>query len=186
MSSAGLTLGRVMMNNGPMDRAAINSFCSTLPATSHTVQWRGSDVWKVGGKVFALSGGDGVFAAVSFKVTPISYAILAELPGLRPAPYLASRGMKWIQRYGPLERDDKKWEPVFVNKSRDNKHLDHDNDSNKSHGLGLDDDDLRYYLSESYHLVVAKLTRKARQELGLIPHLDELDSSRCGISPRGA
>ena len=32
-----------------------------------------------------------------------------------------------------LERDDKKWEPVFVNKSRDNKELDHDNDSIKCH-----------------------------------------------------
>ena len=34
---------------------------------------------------------------------------------------------------GALERDDKKWEPVFVNKSRDNKELDHDNDSIKCH-----------------------------------------------------
>jgi predicted DNA-binding protein (MmcQ/YjbR family) len=25
---------------------------------------------------------------------------LKALPGLRPAPYLASRGMTWIQRYG--------------------------------------------------------------------------------------
>ncbi len=36
---------------------------------------------------------------VSFKVSGISYEILKEQPGLRPAPYLASRGMTWIQHY---------------------------------------------------------------------------------------
>lgn len=29
----------------------------------------------------------------------IAYELLKEQPGLRPAPYLASRGMKWIQHY---------------------------------------------------------------------------------------
>ena len=31
-----------------------NDFCSSLPATSHVVQWGGSDVWKVGVKMFAI------------------------------------------------------------------------------------------------------------------------------------
>ncbi len=30
-----------------------NTFCSSLPATSYVVQWGGSHVWKVGGKVLA-------------------------------------------------------------------------------------------------------------------------------------
>ena len=76
-----------------------NEFCRALPATTHVVQWGGSHVWKVGGKVFAIGGwGDGE-AAFTFKVTHLSYEILKEQPGLRPAPYLASRGMKWIQNY---------------------------------------------------------------------------------------
>ncbi len=29
---------------------------ASLPATPHVVQWGGSDVWKVGGKVFAIGG----------------------------------------------------------------------------------------------------------------------------------
>jgi predicted DNA-binding protein (MmcQ/YjbR family) len=29
----------------------------------------------------------------------IAYELLKEQPGLRPAPYLASRGLKWIQHY---------------------------------------------------------------------------------------
>mgnify|MGYP001792945689 FL=1 len=77
-----------------------NDFCGALVATSRVVQWGGSHVWKVGGKVFAVAGwGDADFFAVTFKVTPLSYEILQEQPGLRPAPYLASRGMKWIQHY---------------------------------------------------------------------------------------
>ena len=32
-----------------------------------------------------------------FKCSPESYDIMKSQPGLRPAPYLASRGMKWIQ-----------------------------------------------------------------------------------------
>ncbi len=36
---------------------------------------------------------------VTFKVNDIAYEMLKDQPGLRPAPYLASRGMKWIQHY---------------------------------------------------------------------------------------
>jgi predicted DNA-binding protein (MmcQ/YjbR family) len=35
---------------------------------------------------------------VTFKCSKTSFAILGELPGLRPAPYLASRGLLWMQR----------------------------------------------------------------------------------------
>jgi len=76
-----------------------NAFCRALPATTHVVQWGGSDVWKVGGKVFAIGGwGDGD-ARFTFKVSEIGYEMLKDEPGLRPAPYLASRGMKWVQHY---------------------------------------------------------------------------------------
>ncbi len=76
-----------------------NRFCAALPATSHVVQWGGSQVWKVGGKVFAIGGWDEAVPAFTFKVSPLSFEILKALPGLRPAPYLASRGMSWIQHY---------------------------------------------------------------------------------------
>ncbi len=83
-----------------MSPAEFNAVCAALPATSHVVQWGGADVWKVGGKVFAIGGwGDGDHPAYTFKVTPIAYEMLRDQPGLRPAPYLASRGMKWIQHH---------------------------------------------------------------------------------------
>lgn len=78
----------------------LNAFCAALPATTHVVQWGGSDVWKVGGKVFAIAGrGDGDGPRVSFKVSPVAFEMLRDQPGLRPAPYLASRGMSWIQHH---------------------------------------------------------------------------------------
>lgn len=90
-----------------MSPEAYNAFCASLPATSHVVQWGGADVWKVGGKVFAIGRQqeDGEMA-VSFKCSPMAFDILGEQPGLRPAPYLASRGMKWIQRTSSEKLDD--------------------------------------------------------------------------------
>ncbi len=76
-----------------------NAFCRALPATSYVMQWRGSHVWKVGGKVFAIGGWVNEEAGVTFKVNDIAYEMMKDQPGLRPAPYLASRGMKWIQHY---------------------------------------------------------------------------------------
>jgi predicted DNA-binding protein (MmcQ/YjbR family) len=84
-----------------------NAFCASLPATTHVVQWGGAHVWKVGGKVFAIAGWSaGPALAVTFKCAPQSFDILKDLPGLRPAPYLASRGMSWIQRTGDGSMDD--------------------------------------------------------------------------------
>ena len=78
-----------------------NAFCGSLPATSYVCQWGGSDVWKVGGKVFAIGGwtSSTEVIGITFKVSPGDYEFLRDEPGLRPAPYLASRGFKWIQQF---------------------------------------------------------------------------------------
>jgi predicted DNA-binding protein (MmcQ/YjbR family) len=72
------------------------------------VQWGGAHVWKVGGKMFAVGGwNDEGVTGVTFKVSEIAFEMLKDQPGLRPAPYLASRGMKWIQHYGEPGLSDK-------------------------------------------------------------------------------
>jgi predicted DNA-binding protein (MmcQ/YjbR family) len=76
-----------------------NAFCRALPATTYVVQWGGSHVWKVGAKVFAIGGWNDHEPSFTFKVSDVAYEMLKAQPGLRPAPYLASRGMKWIQHY---------------------------------------------------------------------------------------
>ena len=83
-----------------MTLEAYNAWCGGLGPTTHVIQWGGSHVWKIGGKVFAIGTPDGdKLAACTFKVRPISFHILKEQPGCQGAPYLASRGMKWIQRF---------------------------------------------------------------------------------------
>lgn len=90
-----------------MTQDEFNAFCRSLPATSHVVQWGGADVWKVGGKVFAIGGwNEGGTKGVTFKTSEIAFEMLRDQPGLRPAPYLASRGMKWIQQYARLGLND--------------------------------------------------------------------------------
>ncbi len=70
--------------------------CLRLPAVTKVVQWEGTSVFKVGGKMFALGGG---FAARSggymFKTANMAYAMVIEHGLARPAPYLARA--KWVQ-----------------------------------------------------------------------------------------
>ncbi|WP_073579671.1 MmcQ/YjbR family DNA-binding protein [Vibrio quintilis] len=91
-----------------MTRDEFNQFCSELPATTHVVQWRGADVWKIGGKVFAIGaqGPEGL-PAVTFKTSDLNFEFLSDHEGFRPAPYFATRGMKWIQQTdGRAEQDE--------------------------------------------------------------------------------
>ena len=84
-----------------------NAFCASLPHTNHVVQWGGGNVWKVAAKLFAVAWigeADGLW--VTFKCSEMSFDLLKDRPGLRPAPYLASRGMLWIQRTNDASMDD--------------------------------------------------------------------------------
>ena len=84
-----------------------NACCRSLPHTTTVVQWGGAHVWKIGGKVFAVCWDEGAEGLhVTFKCSPLSYDILKEQPGCRPAPYLAARGMKWIQRTSEESMND--------------------------------------------------------------------------------
>lgn len=110
-----------------------NHFCSALPATTYVMQWGESHVWKVGGKVFAIGGwSKDSQPAFTFKVSELNFELLREEPGFRPAPYMAARGMKWIQQYEAIE-----------------------------------DEQLKYYLTESHRIVSVGLTKKKQKELGL-------------------
>jgi len=81
-----------------MNEQQFNQFCGALPATTYVKQWGGADVWKVGGKVFAVCGwGPDKLPAFTFKTSPNNFEFLKVSEGYRPAPYFASRGMKWIQ-----------------------------------------------------------------------------------------
>ena len=88
-----------------------NQLCQSLPSTTHVKQWGNSDVWKVGGKVFAIGGWEkNDNPAFTFKTSELNFDFLSDHPGYRPAPYLASRGMKWIQQYDADDSEDEQLE----------------------------------------------------------------------------
>jgi|SaaInl5LU_22_DNA_1037371.scaffolds.fasta_scaffold01219_5 predicted DNA-binding protein (MmcQ/YjbR family) len=116
-----------------------DAFCGALPATTYVVQWGGSHVWKVGGKVFAIgrqvkTDASSGYPAFSFKVSEHNFQVLPEHSSYRPAPYLASRGMKWIQQFNAPSSED---------------------------------GELEYYLTESHRIVSLGLSKKKQRELGL-------------------
>jgi predicted DNA-binding protein (MmcQ/YjbR family) len=94
-----------------MSPQQFNAYCKSLPHTAYVMQWGGAHVWKVGGlkagKVFAIAWfDDSKDAGITFKCSPMSFELLKESDGCRPAPYFASRGMKWIQRTSDASLSD--------------------------------------------------------------------------------
>jgi predicted DNA-binding protein (MmcQ/YjbR family) len=74
-----------------MRRTDIEAIAFALPAVTRVIQWGASDVYKVGGKVFAICGDE----AISFKVTEIGFVVLTEAGGPgRQAPYCAKG--QWV------------------------------------------------------------------------------------------
>lgn len=73
-----------------MTRRRVEQVAFALPAVTRVIQWGASDVYKVGGKVFAICGDD----AVSFKVSEIGFLVLTEDGPGRQAPYCAKG--QWV------------------------------------------------------------------------------------------
>jgi predicted DNA-binding protein (MmcQ/YjbR family) len=90
-----------------------NIFCESLEATTNIVQWGYSHMWKVGGKVFAIGGWGKIsnIPVFKFKTAEQDHHFLSVCTGYRPAPYMASRGMKRIQHYddSPKEQENLKY-----------------------------------------------------------------------------
>ncbi|HSC67723.1 MAG TPA: MmcQ/YjbR family DNA-binding protein [Cellvibrio sp.] len=101
-----------------MNYEEFNNFCGALAATSYVMQWGGSHVWKVGGKVFAIGSSYAGKPAYSFKVSDNNFHFLENKSGYRPAPYLASRGMKWIQQYEGETSQDEELQHYLIDSHR--------------------------------------------------------------------
>lgn len=86
-----------------MRPAELRRFCLTLPAATETVQWGDNQVFKVGGKMFAIIRMVGrACHGLSLKVSPDSFHILTREPGIGPAPYLARAGWVALDRLDRL------------------------------------------------------------------------------------
>lgn len=83
---------------GDLAAEAFDRICRSRPGAHRVIQWGGARVWKVGPRVFAIGAALGPGAwGVSVKVTPIAFEALRDVEGYQPAPYLASRGLTWLQ-----------------------------------------------------------------------------------------
>jgi predicted DNA-binding protein (MmcQ/YjbR family) len=75
-----------------MTAEEIEAIAFSLPAVTKVVQWGDSNVYKVGGKVFAMCHPSG---GLSFKVSDIGFAVLTEPGGPgHQAPYCAKG--QWV------------------------------------------------------------------------------------------
>lgn len=72
------------------------AYCLSLPAATVTIQWGGTHVFKVGGKMFAMAGGETFHA--TFKASDMAFELLQESGVGKAAPYL--QRAKWIQLLG--------------------------------------------------------------------------------------
>jgi predicted DNA-binding protein (MmcQ/YjbR family) len=76
---------------------AFEAHCLGLPGVTLVIQWGGTSVFKVGGKIFALANGlvERRASGFMFKVSDMAYELMIEAGIARPAPYLARA--KWVQ-----------------------------------------------------------------------------------------
>jgi predicted DNA-binding protein (MmcQ/YjbR family) len=74
-----------------MTPKALDRFCRSLPAVTMDIQWGEDQVYKVGGKMFAVLGPSGT---LSFKANDVAFEMLVETGAARPAPYMARA--KWV------------------------------------------------------------------------------------------
>jgi len=78
----------------------VRKLCKALPHTTEEVLWGNDLVFKVGGKMYAVTPVDPAPLCLSFKVTEEEFAELCEREGVIPAPYSAR--YHWVA----LERED--------------------------------------------------------------------------------
>jgi predicted DNA-binding protein (MmcQ/YjbR family) len=72
----------------------LREVCLSFPGTTEQVQWRDDLLFKVGGKIFAVTPLEPARLWLSLKADPQEFADLTERPGVIPAPYLARA--KWV------------------------------------------------------------------------------------------
>jgi len=72
----------------------LRELCLSFPGATEQIQWGYDLLFKVGGKMFALTPLEPAPVCLSFKASPESFAELTERPNIIPAPYLARA--QWV------------------------------------------------------------------------------------------
>src|SRR5438034_2667196 len=77
-----------------MDAEWLRRLCLSFPGTTEQIQWGYDLLFKVGGKMFAVTPLEPASVSLSFKASPENFADLTERPDIIPAPYLARA--QWV------------------------------------------------------------------------------------------
>ena len=72
----------------------LRELCLSFPGATEQIQWGYDLLFKVGGKMFAVTPLEPAPVCLSFKASPESFAELTERPNIIPAPYLARA--QWV------------------------------------------------------------------------------------------
>ena len=77
-----------------MDVDWLREICLSFPGATEQIQWGDDLLFKVGGKMFAVTPLVPAPVCLSFKAAPESFAELTERQNIIPAPYLARA--QWV------------------------------------------------------------------------------------------
>ena len=72
----------------------VRELCLSFPRTTEQIQWGDALVFKVAGKMHAVTSLQPSRTWLTFKASPENFVELTERPGIIPAPYLARA--KWV------------------------------------------------------------------------------------------
>jgi predicted DNA-binding protein (MmcQ/YjbR family) len=72
----------------------LRELCLSFPGATEQIQWGYDLLFKVGGKMFAVTPLEPAPVCLSFKASPENFAELTERPNVIPAPYLARA--QWV------------------------------------------------------------------------------------------
>jgi predicted DNA-binding protein (MmcQ/YjbR family) len=72
----------------------LRDVCLSFPGATEQIQWGNDLLFKVGGKMFAVTPLEPAPVCLSFKASPENFAELTERPNIIPAPYLARA--QWV------------------------------------------------------------------------------------------
>lgn len=82
----------------------VEKFLKSLKHTTMVVQWGDHQVYKIGGKVFAVVGGSGdAEPGLTFKAGETSFDILTRQKGIIQAPYMARNQWVKLERLSALK-----------------------------------------------------------------------------------
>jgi predicted DNA-binding protein (MmcQ/YjbR family) len=87
-----------MEAGGLMGIEWVRRHCLSFAHATEQVQWQDDLVFKVGGKMFAVTSLEPARVWLMFKASPEEFGELTDLPGIIPAPYLARA--QWIALEG--------------------------------------------------------------------------------------